>query len=464
VAHRYRDEERLAASFFFSRGGGDVGHADKFVTTIAVQLARSVPAVLQHISNAVAEHSDVASQSLRDQWQELVLCPLSKLHKEGPEPETYVVVVDALDECDSDDNIRIIVRLLAEARSPLMGVRLRVLLTSRPEVPIRHGFRQVADTQHKNVVLHDMLPSVIEHDLSIFFRHHLKIIAKECYQADGWPGAEAIGLLLQSASGLFIWAATACRFIQGGKRFAAKRLQTILCNNDARSGTPEMHLNGMYTTVLQNSIQEYTNEEREEQCSATRYVLGSIVLLTSPLPLGSLSALLRVRKHEINQTLENLHAILDIPDDENQSLRLHHPSFRDFLLDKTRCHGEDFWVDDKLAHIAIAEKCLQLMSRALKQDICGIKAPGTLAADAEKDRVAQCIKPELEYACVNWIQHLAKGCAQLRDGDQVELFLKEHFLHWLEALGWLGKVSEGVHAISLLESSVLVSPFQKGTD
>ncbi|KAL9123119.1 MAG: hypothetical protein Q9187_000332 [Circinaria calcarea] len=35
VAIRYFDRNRLGASFFFSRGGGDVGHAGKFVTSVA---------------------------------------------------------------------------------------------------------------------------------------------------------------------------------------------------------------------------------------------------------------------------------------------------------------------------------------------------------------------------------------------------------------------------------------------
>jgi hypothetical protein len=45
LARSYYDKQRLAASFFFTRGGGDVGHAGKFVTSIAVQLADNVPAV-----------------------------------------------------------------------------------------------------------------------------------------------------------------------------------------------------------------------------------------------------------------------------------------------------------------------------------------------------------------------------------------------------------------------------------
>src|SRR5947199_9069223 len=67
VARRYFERKALGASFFFSRGGGDVGHAGKFVTSIALQLASNIPAIHQHICDAVTERSDIASQSLRDQ-------------------------------------------------------------------------------------------------------------------------------------------------------------------------------------------------------------------------------------------------------------------------------------------------------------------------------------------------------------------------------------------------------------
>jgi hypothetical protein len=35
IARRYLDQKRLGASFFFSRGGADVGHAGKLITGIA---------------------------------------------------------------------------------------------------------------------------------------------------------------------------------------------------------------------------------------------------------------------------------------------------------------------------------------------------------------------------------------------------------------------------------------------
>jgi SpoVK/Ycf46/Vps4 family AAA+-type ATPase len=78
IALMYYTKQRLGASFFFSRGGGDAGRAGKFVTSIAVQLARSVSGVHRHISNAIIQRPEIASQSLRDQWKYLVLEPLSK--------------------------------------------------------------------------------------------------------------------------------------------------------------------------------------------------------------------------------------------------------------------------------------------------------------------------------------------------------------------------------------------------
>ncbi|KAF2621166.1 hypothetical protein BU25DRAFT_404915 [Macroventuria anomochaeta] len=450
VARSYFDERRLAASFFFSRGGGDVGHAGRFVTSIAVQLAHSVPAARQHICDAVAERSDIVGQSLRDQWQHLVYRPLSKLREPGP----YVVVVDALDECDSDSNIRIIVQLLAEARS-LTGVRLRVLLTSRPEEPIRHGFGQMADAEHKNVVLHNISPSIVDHDIGLFLEDKLQSIGRERCLRAGWPGAETIIQLVQSASGLFIWAATACRFIREGKRFAAKRLETILCNDGNTVAAPEKHLNQIYVTVLNSSLSaDFTDEERGEHCRMLRYIVGSVVVLFSPLSAWCLSALLHVAYEDVSQTLEDLHAILNIPEDTTQPLRLHHPSFRDFLLDKKRCGDDSFWVDERSTHGKLASRCLELMSapNGLRQDMCSLLEPGTLRSKVEEERVTSNLPPELQYACRYWVEHLKRSQCSIADGDAVHIFLRMHLLHWLEAMSLVGETGQCVHLLARLQA------------
>jgi hypothetical protein len=456
VAQNYSKKEALGASFFFSRGGGDVSHAGKFVTSIAIQLANNVPNLKRHICEAIENRSDIASRSLSDQWHHLVLGPLSKLGDNGHH-SSYALVVDALDECEDNDNIRIIIQLLTKVRS-LERVQLRMFVTSRPETSIRHGFCQIPDVDHYDFVLHNISPSIVDRDIFLFLKHNLWLISQENGSDAGWLEKEIIESLVRSSSGLFIWASTACLFIRGGL-FAEERLRTLVeGSGSGGSATPEGHLNGIYNMVLQNSVRpEYTAQEKTMFHSLLRDTLGSIAVLFSPLSVQSLNRLLLTPKQRVNSMMKDLHAILDIPQDHTRPVRLHHPSFRDFLLNKERCEDPNFWVDGKQAHWTLAVNCIQIMSISLKQDICGVHAPGTLVADIESNQVEQYLPPEVQYACLYWIQHLGKSGAQLCDNSHVHRFLKVHFLHWLEAMSWMQKISEGILGLISLEKIALVS-------
>jgi hypothetical protein len=94
------------------------------------------------------------------------------------------------------------------------------------------------------------------------------------------------------------------------------------------------------------------------------------------------------------------------------------------------------------------------MSISLKQDICGLEAPGVLVTNVESSQVNKYLPLEVQYACLYWVQHLETSGAQL--DDQVYQFLKVHLFHWLEALGWMGKTSEGILVILSLESQISV--------
>ena len=55
IARKYHDLKRLGASFFFSRGGGDLSQATKFFTDIAMQLADNIPTLKDHICKVIDE-------------------------------------------------------------------------------------------------------------------------------------------------------------------------------------------------------------------------------------------------------------------------------------------------------------------------------------------------------------------------------------------------------------------------
>jgi hypothetical protein len=432
-----------------------VSHASKLFTSIARQLADNIPLIRHHICDAISNCKDIASQSYRDQWSQLILYPLSKLHSSSSVPP-YILVIDALDECDKDEHIRIILQILSEA-STLKTARLRVFLTSRPEIPIRHGFLQIPDTDHLDFILHNISPSIIDHDINVFVRYNLNAIAKDCFLTAGWPGEQIIDRLVCNAGGLFIWAATACRFIREGKRFAAKRLDMILGSSSITANAPEKYLNDIYLTVLRNSISlDYTADEVTELCNMLKKFLGSIVTLFSPLSTQALGRLLDTSAQEVDQILDDLHAILDSPKDRTCPLRLHHPSLRDFLLNEERCSDSNFQVDEKQAHQVLADHCIQLMSISLQRDVCMQRAPGRTVAEVESCQINECLPPEVQYACLYWVQHLQKSNSRPLDGGQVHEFIRAHLLHWLEALGWMGKTSDGLLAIYSLEALIPV--------
>jgi hypothetical protein len=318
---------------------------------------------------------------------------------------------------------------------------------------------------HQDFVLHNISPPLVDHDIALLLEENLRQIREDFGLEASWPGDEAIKNLVRSASGLFIWAATACRFIREGKRFAPQRLDTILKGSSSSVIAPEKYLNEIYITVLKHSISsDYTKEEKEELFAMLRHTLGSVVVLFTPLSPSSLSRLHHFPETKVKQTLEDLHAILDVPEDQTHLLRLHHPSFRDFLLSPQRCRDPHFWVDEKNAHKALANHCIQLMSQELNhKDLCGLRDPGARVTQVPHKELARCLPPELQYACEYWVSHLWRSkveldesrvhrllrefcvpCFQqcreyLKDDTPAHRFTLNHWLHWLGAfaLGWV---------------------------
>lgn len=421
------------------------------MATIARQLA-SLPVLGERICESIQHHRDICNQSLTDQWHHLITKPLSEADDKSCS-FFFVIVIDALDECDNDDDIMTILWLLGETQSTYN--QLRIFLTSRPEIPVRRVFYRIRENRRQNLVLHEIIPETIN-DLTIFFNKKLAEIAKNHDFCANWPGRKVVQQLVKNAGGLFIWAATACRFIDDSKQFANDRLSTILqCKNNGSE--PQKHLDHIYITVFSHSISvNYSEVEKGTIYGLLKYVLGIIVILSSQLPVDSVATLLGITSQDILGTVKNLHAILAVPDNFSSSLRLHHPSLRDFLLDSERCTDPDLYIDEKQAHRQILIRCIRLMSIALKKDICGLTSPGFLRRDIPNHQVEQCLPPELQYACLYWVQHLIKSGTLLYHIDFIHHFLKTHLLHWLEALSLMEKVTEGILAINSLLSHALV--------
>jgi len=219
----------------------------------------------------------------------------------------------------------------------------------------------------------------------------------------------------------------------------------------------------MYTGILTRSIIYGGRHRRyrEKISGEFRQIVRSIVILFDSLPTTMLAKLLDIDLDTVRVRLRCVHSVLDVPDSNESPIRLLHPSFRDFLLDQQRCTDPQLRIDKKIAHGHLFLSCLKLMSKHFKRDMCNLRLPGALSCSVEDGVLEQCIPLNVQYACRYWVYHLQQGTIQetkeidnkeFYENGQVLTFLQIHFLHWLEALSLIRKMSEGVLAVKILES------------
>jgi hypothetical protein len=456
VAQSFKDQELLGASFFFKRGEGDRGKATLFFPTIAKQLVRNIPALEPCVRKAIRADPDIAKKALRDQFDQLILRPLGDIHHDM----AIIIIVDALDECDGDGHVNTIISLLAQAKT-MSSVRLRIFVTSRPELPIRLGFNAVHG-KYQDMALHQVPELVVERDISTFVRYELAKIQNKHNSLSrnrklpfDWPGENVIHTLTQMAVPLFIFAATACRFIgDKGRSNPDKRLKLVLQYRTETHDSRLDKLDATYLPVLSQLTSGRNDRDKAEFLTEFRDVVGPIVLLAQPLSARSLAELLNVENDDIEDQLMCLHSVLDIPLQVDAPVRLFHLSFREFLVDPAK-HAKEFWIDETQYHKTLTDRCLQLLHQHLKRDICSLQIPGKLRSEVDQRTVDAALPPSVQYACQYWVYHWKESKSSVRDGGPVHSFLTSHLLHWLEALSLLGRVSESVGMVDdLLALSV----------
>ncbi|KAI5845957.1 hypothetical protein BZA05DRAFT_342136, partial [Tricharina praecox] len=460
VAHKWDLERRLGASFFFTKGRGDLANASKFLSTLAYQLARArshdVSGLAAHISKAICDNPDILKQNLKEQWKNLISQPLSQLN--DVPPQSLLLVVDALDECAGEKDTELLLQLLSQAKA-LGPVRLRVFVTSRPPIAIRFRLSGIESTAYREIILHEN-PESVNPDISTFLRHEFDTIRMNCDLPEGWPDKPSLDNLVRKAGGLFIYAATVCRFIGDIDEDPEERLTSVLSDETMEHGSSTQQLNSMYTTLLISAVVEGREPEKKpELLRRFKRIIGSIVILFDALTADALAGLLSAKLWKVKQTLRSLGSVLQYgSESDSVPITLLHLSFRDFLLNNQRCTDQQFHIASGDAHAHLAASCLDLMSRRLKQDICSLKLPGSLTIEVDRSAVNHFLPQEVQYACRFWFDHLQQSNVELRDGDSKSLhklvhnFLNENFLHWLEALSLMGNISNGILIVRTLAS------------
>ncbi|KAK8872266.1 WD40-repeat-containing domain protein [Apiospora arundinis] len=207
----------LGATFFFKRGEGDRGGVSKFLSTLAAQLRSREPAVIPHIQAAIDSDPAIFGKAMREQIEKLIFQPLSKISGAADKDRALLIVVDALDECEHEEDVKRFIHLFSNSKS-IQSPRLKIFLTSRPDLPMHLGFTAIKE-EYQHFILHKVATSVIEHDIQVFFNSELTrvkndynaSVAEDRHIPAVWPSEDDMRILVKMAVPLFIFAATVCR-------------------------------------------------------------------------------------------------------------------------------------------------------------------------------------------------------------------------------------------------------------
>lgn len=367
IAKQCDDGNRLAFSFFFSRGKQDRSDMSKFVTTFAYQLSESLPAIQPAMFRALTNRRTTPLLRLHDQIEKLIVGPALTTVSSIP---STIVVIDGLDECSDDSET-----LLQELIQLLVGLAARLpfrfLFTSRPESHIQQTFTS-SSTKPKTYFL-SLRDFSADRDICNYLQRHLSQIREQNRELmqnvpRPWPSWRELDALVEHSEGLFIYVSTLVKFVADKRGLPQERLQAAM--------TTHRGVDPLYHQVL-SAAREFDRFER---------VVGAIIYLREPLTVAELGLLLQLQSSCIRLALRGCQSVFAVPDAEDESIRPYHASLRDFLTDRSR--AQDHFLDPQLYHVRMLADCLQLIGTSGNSAGNGIP---------------------LSYACQNWCYHLSSA-------------------------------------------------------
>ncbi|SPO07206.1 uncharacterized protein DNG_09900 [Cephalotrichum gorgonifer] len=456
----WADNTYLGATFFIKLGHESRSKIGMLLPTIAKFLAERNPQLGHHISNAMEGNASIGEKRPQEQMKTLILEPLSKFNGTLPWPIQLVIVIDALDECDDPNGAQEVLRHF-QSLWGMSRVIIRVIVTSRPEPHIGRELRKHERFIHHltlGKVPHTLASNLPPDDITIFVKHELAQIISDFDLGPDWISDHQVEELIRKADGLFIYAATICRFLGDSTISDHLRDKRLLKVIEGKSGknSPEDNLAEIYLKVLDFSTNDLADvEEKDQVCGTYRKILGAVAFVFEQVSVTTLGSLINVPK--ITKELVQLHAIVDVPENENDvsPIGFFHLSFRDYLTSEARA-TPDFRVNERETHKLLFRNCLNIMERDLHQDMCNLRLPGSLVSDIQESQLEQHVPQHLRYSCLHWVGHLSKldrahqMMLGLQDGGAIHNFLLDKLLYWIETLSLAGEMPKSIHMVRQL--------------
>ncbi|KAK6991838.1 WD40 repeat-like protein, partial [Favolaschia claudopus] len=436
LSESFRHVHRLGAFLFFDRNDSTRSDPNGVIRTMAYLLALSNPHIATEISGVIVRDPAIVNAPIKTQFSKLLLEPLCSVEHLIPGP--IIIILDALDECGSRLSRHALLSIIS-SEFPRLPHFVRILITSRPEADLIDHFQN-----HFPRMNLDLETSA--DDVQLFIHHEIAQIGSRKCLGSTWVTQNDISALIKLANGLFIWASTALRFIDGFKPL--EKMKTLI------TGKPT-HLNDLYDVALQNAYLLHD----ESFTRAAHPVLTCLVLAKIPLDAETLDALLGfgTQRADTAEVLKYLGCVVQWG--PNNHACILHASFADYI---TGIHpSKQPWaVNPLIGHCSLAVECLLVLTNQLRFNMCSFTNSHVLNDDVPDlfNKTMIAMKSPLVYASCFWFHHMREAGFDPELLAVLKTFLQTKFLFWLEALSLLD------HASSALPALHIALNYVKGKD
>jgi len=424
----------LGANFFCSRQFEEMRQKKNIIPTIVDQLAHK----FQPYANALLKANKFDSVNITSkQTKDLLVDPwMQSVSEQRAKFSPLLVVVDALDEIEDRGGSAFLEELLRMTdKSHLPG--LKFFITSRPDADLAKLCSSF--TSDAVCALYDVPTDTVKADIATYLQAKLPRLR----------GMPVVNELMHQADGLFIFAATAVRYITPRSKML-KREQIHLLGElgihaHGSSGSRNANaspIDGLYKQVMFTAFGGLNDNLLQDRLYALHTVLCTQERVSTSVA-GELHSDDPEMAELVELVVDELHAVLYVKEDR---VLWYHASFPDFVFSQERSGSVlstdsrvvDMHCDEAAHHARLARSCFRIMKSQLRFNICDL--PSSFLLDSEvpslKDRIRANIGDGLRYSCLHWAQHLT----QTSSGDgwkEMHDFVQLEVLFWIEAMNLL---------------------------
>ncbi|TFK72009.1 hypothetical protein BDN72DRAFT_793016, partial [Pluteus cervinus] len=356
-------------------------------------------------------------------FQKLFKQPLAML--DADPLQSLVVVIDALDECGTEeDRVQLITCLLELTK---LCSWIKILVTSRNNAEIQEHLKGCA---HQIVL--DTAQSC--DDVETFIRS--KFINFQLSDA-------AILQLIKAANGLFIWADTAFKCLKESLD-CDSTVQLLLESQGSGSSGVYKQLYNLYHVVITSGIGNSSTN-----LMVFKKVISAMLLVAQPLSVSTLAKLTQCKLNIVEKIVKRLHAVVMISSDE--TVRILHPSFAEYLLNEQNHSGRQYWIDNYSGHNILVDRCFDILKKELKFNMYDIPSSYILNKDVEglEEQKYNSGLLHVHYAALFWTFHMQE-CKQMtvkQEEELLDIFGGPHTLYWMEVLSLHDKIYDALRGI-----------------